>query len=133
MRFRIPLCFLILTTKFATIIYTLYLTTLSDAEVVFRCLCGLRKEHAGNDPTTQLVPAGGSVGGWKTDDIQPTKGVHVAVPGSSTPQPGPAKPGDRPLVAGALAPLSITHNLIQRVNMLLPGRTICLAYRIVQP
>mmetsp|Transcript_7471 Transcript_7471/g.14144 ORF Transcript_7471/g.14144 Transcript_7471/m.14144 type:complete len:1731 (-) Transcript_7471:1130-6322(-) len=64
-------------------------------------LPSIKKEHAGNDPTTQLVPAGGSVGGWKTDDIQPTKGVHVAVPGSSTPQPGPAKPGDRPLVAGS--------------------------------
>eukprot|EP00239_Pterosperma_sp_CCMP1384_P002453 CAMPEP_0197849706 /NCGR_PEP_ID=MMETSP1438-20131217/12942_1 /TAXON_ID=1461541 /ORGANISM="Pterosperma sp., Strain CCMP1384" /LENGTH=1600 /DNA_ID=CAMNT_0043462499 /DNA_START=97 /DNA_END=4896 /DNA_ORIENTATION=- len=46
-------------------------------------LPSIKKEHAGNDPTTQLVPTGGSGGGWKTDELkehQQPKPVQPVIP-----------------------------------------------------
>eukprot|EP00959_Pyramimonas_sp_CCMP1952_P006934 144742-Pyramimonas_sp.AAC.3 len=34
-------------------------------------LPSIKKEHAGNDPTTQLVPTGAPSSGWKTEETQP--------------------------------------------------------------
>ncbi|KAK3269853.1 hypothetical protein CYMTET_21722 [Cymbomonas tetramitiformis] len=43
-------------------------------------LPSIKKEHAGNDPATQLVPAGSTAGGWKTDEQQqqPPQASHPA-------------------------------------------------------
>eukprot|EP00854_Cymbomonas_tetramitiformis_P002587 gene2587-3340_t len=70
-------------------------------------LPSIKKEHAGNDPATQLVPAGSTAGGWKTDEQQqqPPQASH------------PAKTQPPPSTALANEPkVAITAGIVARPN-----------------
>lgn len=62
-------------------------------------LPSIKKEHAGNDPTTQLVPAGGTAGGWnKPEETPPVSQPEISRPAALT---AGSTWASQPRVAGA--------------------------------
>lgn len=62
-------------------------------------LPSIKKEHAGNDPATQLVPAGSTAGGWKTDEQQQQQPPPQASHSAKTQPPPSTALANEPKVA----------------------------------